>query len=149
MRACVQRVVEAHVSVGPTEVGRIDAGLVVLLGIARDDTLDDVRYMAEKIAGLRIFEDDGGRMNRSVEETGGGLLIVSQFTLLGDCRKGRRPSFVAAADPDDAQRLYETFVDHIRRRGITTATGQFRQRMRLSLVNDGPVTLLIDSRRSF
>ncbi|MFV2066378.1 MAG: D-aminoacyl-tRNA deacylase [Pirellulales bacterium] len=149
MRACVQRVVEAHVSVGPTEVGRIGAGLVVLLGIARDDTIDDVRYMAEKIAGLRIFEDDRGRMHRSVEETGGGLLIVSQFTLLGDCRKGRRPSFVAAADPDDAQRLYETFVDHIRQRGITTATGQFRQMMRVALVNDGPVTLLIDSRRKF
>jgi len=149
MRACVQRVVEAHVSVGPAEVGRIGAGLVVLLGIARDDTDRDVRYLVEKIAGLRIFEDDRGRMHRSVEQTGGGMLIVSQFTLLGDCRKGRRPSFVAAADPTEAQRLYAMFIDHVRQRGIPTATGQFRERMRVSLVNDGPVTMLLDSRRTF
>lgn len=149
MRACVQRVSEAQVEVDDEVVGQIGGGLLVLLGVAADDTEADALQMADKIVGLRIFEDEAGKMNRSLADVGGGLLAVSQFTLLGDCRKGRRPSFVAAAPPETAERLYEQFVEAVRSVGIEVATGRFRQHMHVSLVNDGPVTLLLDSRRLF
>ena len=149
MRACVQRVTDAAVTVDGAVCGRIDIGLVVLLGVAADDTADDVRYLAEKIVELRIFGDDEGKMNRSLAEVGGGMLVVSQFTLLGDARKGRRPSYVAAASPELAEALYEEFVLAVRSRGIEVATGKFRTHMDVSLVNDGPVTLLLDSRKLF
>jgi D-tyrosyl-tRNA(Tyr) deacylase len=149
MRACIQRVREASVRVGGQIVGKIGRGLVVLLGVALEDREADARELAEKIAGLRIFEDDAGKMNRSIEEAAGGMLVVSQFTLLGDCRKGRRPSFTAAAGPEAAERLYEVFVAAVRERGIAVQTGRFRQHMEVALVNDGPVTLLLDSRRAF
>ena len=149
MRACLQRVTEGRVSVGDTVVGRIDRGLVVLLGVARDDTEQDARKLAVKTVELRVFEDDQGKMNRSVAEAGGSLLVVSQFTLLGDCRQGRRPSFVAAAEPELARRLYEVYVAAARERGVETATGKFGESMRVALVGDGPVTLLLDSKRAF
>jgi D-aminoacyl-tRNA deacylase len=147
MRACVQRVSRADVTVGGETCGRIGLGLLVLLGVAADDTEDDARQLADKIAGLRIFEDGEGKMNLGLAEVGGAMLVVSQFTLLGDCRKGRRPSFTAAAGPELAERLYEVFVAEVAGRGISVATGRFRQHMEVSLTNDGPVTLLLDSRR--
>jgi D-tyrosyl-tRNA(Tyr) deacylase len=149
MRACVQRSGEASVTVGGKSVGQIDRGFVVLLGVAQDDIEVDARFMADKIVDLRVFEDDEGKMNRSLVDTGGAMLIVSQFTLLGDCRKGRRPSFVHAAPPELAEQLYQTFVDMVRGRGIEVATGVFREMMQVSLVNDGPVTMLLDSRKLF
>jgi len=149
MRAYIQRVSEASVTVGGEIVGRIGAGLVVLLGVADGDTADDARQLAQKIVELRIFGDDEGKMNRSLAETGGGLLVVSQFTLLGDCRKGRRPSFIGAAPPELAERLYEEFVAAATGLGITVATGRFRQHMDVALVNDGPITLLLDSKKAF
>lgn len=149
MRAVVQRVREASVVVEELTVGAIDQGLMVLLGVARDDAPRDAAYLAEKTAGLRIFEDDEGKMNRSVEEIGGGILVVSQFTLLGDCRKGRRPGFTDAAPPELADQLYEDYVTTLRARGITVATGVFRADMQVHLVNDGPVTMLLDSRKQF
>ncbi|MBI3840239.1 MAG: D-tyrosyl-tRNA(Tyr) deacylase [Planctomycetia bacterium] len=149
MRACVQRVSQAQVLVGDEICGKIGRGLVVLLGVAAGDTADDGRQLAEKIAGLRIFDDEQGKMNLAVSDVGGAMLVVSQFTLLGDCRKGRRPSFVAAAGPEQAETLYQTFVAAAAERGIPVATGKFRQHMSVSLTNDGPVTLLLDSRREF
>lgn len=149
MRACVQRVSEASVTVEGNVVGQIGHGMLVLLGITQDDTRRDVQFMAEKTTGLRIFEDDEGKMNRSLVDVDGSMLVVSQFTLLGDCRKGRRPSFIAAAEPDLAERLYETFVEEVQQRNVTVATGQFRAHMDVALVNDGPVTLLLDSRKAF
>lgn len=149
MRACVQRVSEAQVTVAGEVAGRIHRGLLVLLGVAADDTEDDARTLAEKIAGLRIFEDDEGKMNRSLPDVGGQMLVVSQFTLLGDCRKGRRPSFTAAAPPEQAEALYEVFCREVRSQAIPVATGRFRQHMDVALVNDGPVTLLLDSRKLF
>ena len=149
MRACVQRVSSASVTVAGEVVGQIAHGLVVLLGVAGDDTPDDAEQLAQKIVELRIFSDDAGKMNRSLLETGSAMLIVSQFTLLGDCRKGRRPSFIAAAEPALGERLYKTFVDAVAGRGVATATGQFRQHMDVALVNDGPVTLLLDSKKTF
>lgn len=149
MRACVQRVSEASVTVDGHVVGQIGNGMLVLLGITQDDTQRDARYMAEKTMGLRVFEDDEGKMNRSIVDVGGSMLVVSQFTLLGDCRKGRRPSFIAAAEPDLAERLYEMFVDEVQQRNVTVATGRFRAHMDVALVNDGPVTLLLDSRKAF
>ena len=149
MRACVQRVSEASVTVDDCVVGKIGRGLLVLLGVTHDDTLSDVQYMAEKTVGLRIFEDDDGKMNRSLLDVGGEMLVVSQFTLLGNCRKGRRPSFVAAAEPQLAQQLYEQFVADVRGRGVGVATGTFRAHMDVALVNDGPVTLLLDSKKAF
>jgi D-aminoacyl-tRNA deacylase len=149
MRACVQRVSEARVTVAGEVVGEIGGGLVVLLGVAADDSSDDVELMAEKIAELRIFPDDAGKMNRSLVEAGGAVLVVSQFTLLGDCRKGRRPSFIAAANPELGERLYEEFVSAVAAKGIQVATGRFRQHMDVALVNDGPVTLLLDSKKLF
>ena len=149
MRACVQRVSEAQVTVDGQNVGRIDSGLLVLLGVAADDTEEDGRSLASKITGLRIFADDEGKMNRSLVDTGGAMLVVSQFTLLGDCRKGRRPSFAAAAEPELAERLYERFAAEVRAAGVEVAQGRFAADMKVSLINDGPVTLLLDSRRLF
>jgi D-tyrosyl-tRNA(Tyr) deacylase len=146
MRACVQRVSEARVSVEGAIVGEIGRGLVVLLGVAQHDTSEDVRLLADKITGLRIFGDDEGKMNRSLVEVAGGMLIVSQFTLLGDCRKGRRPSFTEAAPPELAETLYGEFVTNVDAQGIVVATGRFRANMSVALVNDGPVTLLLDSK---
>jgi D-tyrosyl-tRNA(Tyr) deacylase len=149
MRACVQRVRQASVTVEGQVCGRIGVGLVVLLGIATDDTADDVRQLAEKIVGLRIFDDDAGKMNLALADVEGAMLVVSQFTLLGDCRKGRRPSYIAAAPPEVAEPLYQAFVAAVTARGVQVATGKFRQHMVVSLDNDGPVTLLVDSRREF
>ena len=146
MRACVQRVSRARVTVAGEVCGEIGAGMLVLLGVARGDTVDDARALAQKIAGLRIFEDGQGKMNLSLGEVGGAMLVVSQFTLLGDCRKGRRPSFVAAAPPQLAEELYRTFVGLVAEQGIETATGRFREHMDVESVNDGPVTLLLESK---
>jgi len=146
MRACIQRVRHAQVTVDGQVCGRIGHGMLVLLGVAVDDTEADVRQLAEKISGLRIFEDSQEKMNLSLGDVGGAMLVVSQFTLQGDCRKGRRPSFDKAAPPDVAERLYQFFVDDVARRGIPVATGRFRQHMEVELVNDGPVTLIVDSR---
>ncbi|PNU21761.1 D-tyrosyl-tRNA(Tyr) deacylase [Geothermobacter hydrogeniphilus] len=149
MRAVLQRVSEARVRVDNEIVGEIGPGLLVLLGVGRGDDERDVVYLAEKTAGLRIFEDDGGKMNLSVSDIGGAVLAVSQFTLFGDCRKGRRPGFAAAAPPDEAKRLYQLFVDRLRQRGLPVATGVFQADMKVELANDGPVTMLLDSNREF
>jgi D-tyrosyl-tRNA(Tyr) deacylase len=149
MRACVQRVSRAEVTVADESVGRIGLGLVVLLGVALDDRSDDARYLAEKIVELRIFPDDEGKMNRSLADVRGALLVVSQFTLYGDCRKGRRPSFIAAAPPGQGEQLYREFAEAVRSKGIEVATGRFRAHMEVSLVNDGPVTMLLDSQKLF
>ena len=149
MRACVQRVSEAQVVIGGEIVGRIGMGFLVLLGVAGDDNEEDARQLAGKIAHLRLFEDAEGKMNRSLSQVSGSMLVVSQFTLLGDCRKGRRPSFIAAAGPELAESLYQVFVSETRAQGIEVATGRFRQHMEVSLTNDGPVTLLLDSRKLF
>lgn len=149
MRAVVQRVSRAQVSVAGAIAGAIDLGFVVLLGVAEGDTPEDAFYLADKICGLRVFEDEAGKMNLGLAEVGGRILVVSQFTLLGDCRKGRRPSFDKAARPDLARALYETFVAAVGQRGIATATGRFQEHMLVELANDGPVTLLLDSRREF
>jgi len=145
MRAVIQRVKESIVSVDGREVGRIGHGMLVLLGVHRQDTDAGAKDLARKISHLRIFEDAGGKMNRSLLDTGGEMLVVSQFTLYGDCRKGRRPSFVEAAPPALAERLYNCFVGRVRQEGIVVETGQFRAMMAVSLVNDGPVTLILDS----
>jgi D-tyrosyl-tRNA(Tyr) deacylase len=149
MRAVLQRVTRASVEVDGEVVGRIGTGWLVLLGVARGDADADADWMAEKVAGLRAFEDDQGKMNRSVAEAGGAVLVVSQFTLLGDCRGGRRPSFTDAAPPDEADRLYRLVADRLAGMGLEVATGVFRAMMNVELVNDGPVTLLLDSRKSF
>jgi D-tyrosyl-tRNA(Tyr) deacylase len=149
MRACVQRVSRASVTVDGAVVGQIGPGLMVLLGVATDDTEADADYLAEKIATLRIFEDAEGKMNQSLAEASGAMLVISQFTLYGDCRKGRRPSFTAAAPPELAERLYERFVAQVRAQGIPTETGRFRAMMQVELVNEGPVTMLLESRRAF
>lgn len=146
MKAVVQRVSSASVKVDGEVVGAIERGFLVLLGVAEDDTRADAEYLARKVVGLRVFEDEAGKMNLSLEDVGGGVLAVSQFTLLGDCRKGRRPSFVAAARPELAEALYSEFVDLVRHEGLLVQTGRFRKQMEVKLVNDGPVTLLIDSR---
>ena len=149
MRAVVQRVSEASVIIDGQTVGEIRQGLMVLLGVARGDTSKDAAYLAEKTSGLRIFEDQEGKMNRSVEDISGSVLVVSQFTLLGDCRKGRRPGFTDAAEPELADSLYEEYVELLRQHGITVATGVFRAEMKVGLVNDSPVTMLLDSRKQF
>jgi D-tyrosyl-tRNA(Tyr) deacylase len=149
MRAVIQRVSQASVIVDGQTVGAIEQGLMVLLGVARGDTAGEATYLADKTAGLRIFEDDDGKMNRSVKEVGGSILVVSQFTLLGDCRKGRRPGFTEAATPELADALYEAYVDVLRNRGLAVATGVFQADMQVALVNDGPVTLMLDSRKQF
>ena len=149
MRAVIQRVKRAQVRVNGHAVGTVGAGLLVLLGIGKEDTRETAESLAEKIFTLRIFDDENGRMNRSISETGGSLLCVSQFTLYGDCRKGRRPSYDRAAPPAVACGLYEAFVAAVRTRGVTVETGQFQAMMEVELVNDGPVTLLLDSERVF
>jgi len=145
MIACIQRVRRAKVTVAGETSGEIGTGLLVLLGVAENDTEADARRMAEKIAGLRIFEDDREKMNLALADVGGAMLVVSQFTLLADCRKGRRPSFVAAARPELAENLYQVFVDAVAEQGIAVATGRFREHMDVELVNDGPVTLVLES----
>ena len=149
MRAVVQRVRQASVTVEGELIGQIGQGFLVLLGIAVDDLREDAVAIAAKIVGLRVFEDDDGKMNRSLSDIGGAVLAVSQFTLLGDCRRGRRPSFVAAAPPEVAHVLYQEFIAEVRGLGIPVETGRFQADMQVSLVNDGPVTLLIDSRKLF
>ena len=149
MRAVVQRVSEASVRVGSQVTGQIGAGLLVLIGIGLGDTVEDAAWMAEKILGLRVFVDEAGKMNLSVLDTGGAILAVSQFTLFGDCRKGRRPGFSDAARPEDAIPLYELFVTSCRAGGTRVETGIFQAEMKVSLVNDGPVTLLLDSHKAF
>lgn len=147
MRAVIQRVTQAQVEVDGVIVGRIKRGLLVLLGVSTEDTVQDADYIVDKIVNLRIFEDQQGKMNRCLLDVQGEMLVVSQFTLLADCRKGRRPSFVAAATPEKANDLYEYCVAQARRQGITVATGQFQALMEVSLINYGPVTLLVDSRK--
>lgn len=149
MRAVVQRVSRARVMVGQWTSGEIGLGLLVLLGVGQEDTEADVDYMAEKIAGLRIFEDEDGKMNRSVRDVSGSILAVSQFTLYGDVRRGKRPSFDNAAPPNDARRLYELFVERIRAAGLRCETGRFQEMMQVELVNEGPVTILLDSAKTF
>jgi len=149
MRAVVQRVSRALVKVGGEITGEIGKGLLVLLGVAYDDTEADADYLAEKIAGLRIFEDDAGKMNLGVMDVGGAVLAVSQFTLFGDVRRGKRPSFDAAARPELARRLYEYFVNRVRGMGLRCETGRFQEMMEVELVNSGPVTILVDSRKGF
>ena len=149
MRAVLQRVARASVRVDGDVVGQIGAGWLVLLGVARGDTDAEADRLADKVVGLRAFEDEAGKMNRGVVEAGGAVLVVSQFTLLGDCRAGRRPSFTEAAEPVEAERLYRRFADRVAAAGVPVATGVFRAMMAVELVNDGPVTLLLDSRRTF
>ncbi len=145
MRACIQRVSQARVVVDGEVTGEVGLGLLVLLGVAQRDTDAELVWLADKIVGLRIFEDDQGKMNRSLAEVGGEMLVVSQFTLYGDCRKGRRPSFVAAAPPEKAEQMYDQFVEHVGRQGVSVATGRFRAHMQVQLTNDGPVTIWIDT----
>ena len=145
MRAVIQRVSEARVTVGAEIVGQIGAGLCILLGVGKEDKESNAAMLADKIKNLRIFEDEQGKMNRSVADLGGELLVVSQFTLYGDCRKGNRPSFSAAAPPADAERLYRYFTQCLRDSGLGVATGEFQAHMKVSMVNDGPVTLVLEN----
>lgn len=145
MRVCLQRVSEASVQVDGEQVGAIGHGVLVLLGIGQQDTSHEVKQLVDKIVNLRIFADEQQKMNLSLLDVGGQMLVISQFTLWGDCRKGRRPSFVEAADPELAEPLYEEFVEEVRSRGVTAETGRFGAMMQVSLVNDGPVTLVIES----
>jgi D-aminoacyl-tRNA deacylase len=149
MRAVVQRVQRARVTVSGETTGEIAQGLLVLLGVGQNDSEAAADYLAEKIAGLRVFEDEAGRMNRVVGEISGAVLVVSQFTLFGDVRRGKRPSFDAAARPELARRLYEYFVDRLRAAGLACETGRFQEMMQVELVNDGPVTILLDSEKMF
>jgi D-tyrosyl-tRNA(Tyr) deacylase len=149
MRAVIQRVKSAEVRVGGEVKGSVGKGALVLLGVEGGDSVKDAEYLASKVAHLRIFEDPDGKMNLSLMDTGGEMLVVSQFTLLADCRKGRRPSFVNAAEPEDASKLYREFVQLARSEGVPVATGEFQARMEVGLVNDGPVTILLDSKKSF
>jgi D-tyrosyl-tRNA(Tyr) deacylase len=149
MRAVVQRVSRAKVTIKDWTTGEIGLGLLVLLAVGQEDTESDATYLAEKISGLRIFEDEQGKMNRSVQDVGGSVLAVSQFTLYGDARRGKRPSFAAAAPSQHARRLYEFFVERIRAAGLPCETGRFQEMMQVELVNEGPVTLLLDSAKAF
>ena len=149
MRAVLQRVSRASVEVEGRIVGQIGVGWLVLLGVARGDADEDADRLADKVVGLRAFEDEAGKMNLAVSDVGGSILVVSQFTLLGDCRAGRRPSFIDAADPGEAERLYLRFAGRIRGLGLVVETGTFRADMKVELLNDGPVTLLLDSRKLF
>ena len=146
MKAVIQRVKKSSVSVDGKTIGKIDKGLMILLGIAKDDSEEDAMYLSEKIPNLRIFEDTEGKMNLSLVETGGDILVVSQFTLIGDTRKGRRPSYAGAARPELANRLYEYFISLLKQKGIKTESGQFQAMMDVSLINDGPVTLIVESK---
>jgi D-tyrosyl-tRNA(Tyr) deacylase len=145
MRAVLQRVSRAAVVIDGETVGAVERGLLALLGVAPADTADDVKWLADKVAGLRVFNDAAGKMNLSLADVGGGVLVVSQFTLHGDCRKGRRPSFIGAATPEVAVPLYEAFIDALRSLGLPVATGRFGAMMQVELVNDGPVTLILDT----
>jgi D-tyrosyl-tRNA(Tyr) deacylase len=149
MRAVVQRVIRAQVSVGAEVVGRIGPGMALFIGVAKTDTQADADYLVSKILGLRIFDDEKGKMNLSLTDTGGAVLVVSQFTLYGDVRKGKRPSFDDAAQPELAKELYEYFVSNFRNAGFTCEAGRFQTMMQVELVNDGPVTILLDSKREF
>lgn len=146
MRAVIQRVKSSSVTVSGELIGNIGKGLLVLLGVASSDKTDDAKYLADKIANLRIFEDGDHKLNRSLIDMEGEMLVISQFTLLGDCKKGRRPSFVKAASPELANELYKQFVEHVRQKGITVKTGRFQTMMEVSLINDGPVTLIVESK---
>ncbi|QDU79741.1 D-tyrosyl-tRNA(Tyr) deacylase [Polystyrenella longa] len=149
MRAVVQRVSRASVTVEGQVTGQINRGFLVLMGVEAEDSESDIDYLLRKILGLRVFEDADGKMNLDIQEVGGALLVVSQFTLLGDCRKGRRPSFITAAGPDKGRSFYEQFVTQARQTGIDVETGQFQAHMDVELVNDGPVTILLDSHKLF
>ena len=149
MRCVVQRVTSSSVTVDGVVSGKIDAGIMVLIGVSVDDTEADLKYMAEKVPNLRIFDDENGVMNRSVLNVGGSILAVSQFTLYGDARGGRRPSYIRAAKPDKADELYEKLIARWREKGIHVETGVFRTEMKVSLINDGPVTILLDSEKTF
>ncbi|MBX3423535.1 MAG: D-tyrosyl-tRNA(Tyr) deacylase [Pirellulaceae bacterium] len=149
MRAVVQRVSRARVTVGDQVVGQIEVGLAVLLGVEQADQPGDAKYLAEKVAGLRIFDDQQGRMNLSVEDVGGSVLAVSQFTLLGDVRRGKRPSFTGAMEPQSANRLYQHFCDCVRQRNLNVQQGVFQADMQVELINNGPVTILLDSKKLF
>ena len=149
MRCVVQRVSEASVAVNGETVGAVGTGLMVLIGVSTEDTDADLKYMTEKVPNLRIFDDENGVMNRSVLDVGGGILAVSQFTLYGDARGGRRPSYIRAAKPEEANAMYERLVESWRAKGIHVETGIFRTDMKVSLVNDGPVTILLDSEKVF
>lgn len=149
MRAVVQRVTESDVTVDGRVTGAIQKGLMVLLGVAEDDTEKDAEYIAGKVAGLRIFEDDEGKMNLSIKDAGGQILAVSQFTLMGDVRKGKRPSFTKAAGPEEADRLYRTFIELLQQQGLHVEEGVFQADMLVRIHNDGPVTILLDSKKTF
>lgn len=149
MRAVIQRVKEASVEVENEIIGKINKGLVVLLGVGKEDDEADVQYLIEKIINLRIFEDEKGKMNKSVKDVNGALLVISQFTLLGDVRKGRRPSFTHAAPPETAEKLYEIFIKRCREKNIEVQTGKFQADMLVRIANDGPVTILVDSKKQF
>ncbi|MEZ6049529.1 MAG: D-aminoacyl-tRNA deacylase [Planctomycetaceae bacterium] len=149
MRVVVQRVSRASVTVEGRVTGKIDAGFLVLLGVEAEDQESDLEYMLRKILGLRVFPDEAGKMNLDIQEAGGALLVVSQFTLLGDCRKGRRPSFITAAGPEKGREYYERFVELARQGGLAVETGEFQAQMDVELVNDGPVTMLLDSHKLF
>lgn len=149
MRAVIQRVLNANCIIGGKTVGAISKGLLIFLGVGREDTESDIEYIVDKVINLRIFEDEHGKMNLSIQQIGGSILLISQFTLYGDVRKGRRPSFDMAMEPEKAFHLYNRLVERIRSYGINVETGRFREIMQVSLVNDGPVTILLDSRRLF
>lgn len=149
MRAVIQRVTEASVETGNEIIGKIGKGFLVLLGVYDDDNEDDIKYLADKIINLRVFEDENQKMNLSLEQVGGELLVVSQFTICGDCRKGRRPSFDKAGKPKHAEEIYENFIKYCKENNFTTEHGKFGADMKVSLVNDGPVTLLLDSKKIF
>ncbi|WP_019228149.1 D-aminoacyl-tRNA deacylase [Sedimentibacter sp. B4] len=149
MRGVVQRVKRAKVSVDDKAIGQIDHGIMLLLGVEEDDEEKDLEYMCDKVVNLRIFEDEEGKMNKSVLDVCGSLLVVSQFTLLGDARKGRRPSFIQAARPEKAVPMYEKFIENMIKSGLKTQTGEFGADMQVELVNDGPVTILLDSKKTF
>ena len=149
MRAVVQRITRCSIRVGSAEVGRSDGGLLIYLGVATGDAESDVEYLRDKILGLRIFEDNDGKMNLSVLNVGGSICVVSQFTLLADTRKGRRPSYTAAADPADAESLYQSFLTSTRALGIRVSSGKFGSHMEVDYINDGPVTIIMDSKKAF
>lgn len=149
MRAVVQRVDKAAVRVDGNVVGQIDRGVLVLLGVGKGDNIDDVKYLAEKIVNLRVFDDDQGKMNLSLLDVGGQMLVVSQFTLYGDCRRGRRPSYSDSAPPDVAKELYEAFIEEVKKHGVHVETGIFAAHMLVEIHNNGPVTLLLDSKKLF
>ncbi len=149
MRAVVQRVKKASVVVDGKIVGKIGKGILILLGVGKEDTEEDIRWLADKVSNLRIFEDDEGKMNKSVKDVGGKILVVSQFTLYGDCRKGRRPSFTQAAPPEKGRFFYEKFIEDLKKEGIEVESGIFGAKMEVHLINDGPVTILLDSKKIF